>query len=177
MRRLVVLAVATVLILSFAWPAYAGDFSPTTTYSFSRYNKSANPSVKYALSQDKGEETLKKAVLYFPAGYVFPRDAQMKDGELIGTGHIKIQVGPGCAGGQGTFPFETDATLKEKDRTDKQKSQGIRDVWELEIPHVTTVDITIKGSPATGYVVTAPVPPNDFTCPPFTFSLSVNKTS
>src|SRR5207302_10956295 len=84
-----------------------------------------------------------------------------------------ITSGPACStSSQQTF----NATLKEKDRTSAQKSKGVKAVWVLDL-QFTTINLEVYGSTAKGWKVKASVPSTPATCPPFTFKLTVNKTS
>ena len=177
-RRILTVLVVSVLTFTWALPAYA-ELSPTTRWKLSSYKRNANPQVIFKLSQDAGEEELAKVVLALAPGFKLAPDKAIKDNELLGEGHITIAAGPGCVSGnaEATFPFEVDATLREKNRNAQQKKKGVWARWVLEIPNVTTVPIIIKGTPKKGLKAHASIEANDFTCPPFSFRLTLFKRS
>ncbi|MDP9069351.1 MAG: hypothetical protein M3N53_13540 [Actinomycetota bacterium] len=169
---------ALALVVAFPALAAAGDFSPEFSFTLSDTRVKANPQMTLKLAQENGEEELGHVTLKIPAGFKLPPDAAVPNNDQIGTGSITIAAGPGCRPGaplgDAKAPFTAPATLREQDRADDQADAGIYAVWVLDISGVTKVPLEIRGSKATGYTIDGDIPPNDNTCPPFSFELKVN---
>ena len=179
-RALVVLTTTVAMFGPLA--AHAGDFSPTIKFELSDTRVKANPQMKVSVAQEAGEEELAHVTLTIPKGFNLPGDEAVTDGDQLGSGTINIAAGPGCRADAppGTPTPEASnipATLKEKDRTDDQVQAGVYAVWNLDISGVTNIDLAITGSKKTGWVLDGDIPPNDYTCPPFSFELNVNSQS
>lgn len=169
---------AVALVLAMVGSAYAqGDFSPKMTFSLSDTKVGANPEMTLTVEQDNNEEELGTVTLKIPAGFSLPSDEDVPNDDQLGTGTINIHAGPGCRPG---FPAEVDtnvgplpARLEERDRTDEQQDSGVYAAWLLDISGVTTVPMVVTGSVAKGWTVYGEINPNDNTCPPFSFELTV----
>jgi hypothetical protein len=135
----------------------------------------ANPKVTVEVSQDAGEESIDGVTFTIPAGFKLPGDAAIKNGETLGQGKIQIAIAPACnKASQQTL----NATVKERDRTAAEKSKGVKAVWVFNIQTVNqNVDLLISGSAAKGWTIKGKVPANSQTCPPFSLTLAVDKTS
>lgn len=179
-KFLIVSALALVLaMVPTAWAQ--GDFSPKMTFSLSDTKVNANPEMNMTVSQDNNEEELGTVTLKIPAGFSIPTDEAVPHNDTLGTGTINIHAGPGCRPG---FPAELDgnlgplpATMKEQDRTDEQQDAGVYASWLLDISGVTRVPFVITGSKAKGFTLYGEIAPNDNTCPPFDFELTINSES
>ncbi|HET7481679.1 MAG TPA: hypothetical protein VFK89_02335 [Actinomycetota bacterium] len=177
----ITMVVALAGLMSLGGTARAGDFSPKMTFDLSDKTVGANPAMTVTVDQDNNEEELANVTLSIPKGFTLPADDAIPNNDTLGTGSITIHVGPGCRPGG---PADADvalsnipATLKETDRTDEQKDAGVYAAWLLDISGVTTVPLEITGSPKTGFTAFGEIAANDNTCPPFSFSLTVNATS
>ena len=177
--RLAALTVGALLAFG-AFPAHAGDFSPTISFELSDARVKANPQLTVKVAQEDGEEELSHVHLTIPKGFSLPPDEAIADGDQLGSGTININVGPGCRPGSPTptakAPADLPATLKERDRTEEEQQAGIYAVWNLDVTAVK-IDLAITGSKKTGWVLDGDIPPNDNTCPPFSFELRINSQS
>lgn len=164
-----------------AFPASAGDFSPTISFELSDARVKANPQMTVSVAQEEGEEELAHVTLRIPKGFSLPPDSAITGGDQLGAGTIHIAAGPGCRPGSpaptAKAPADLPATLKEKDRTEEQSQAGIYAVWNLDISGVTNIDLAITGSKKAGWTLDGDIPANDNTCPPFSFELNVNSQS
>lgn len=179
--RAVAIALGAVLALA-AYPASAGDFSPTIKFELSDARVKANPQMKVSVAQDDGEEELAHVTLTIPKGFSLPPDDAITGGDQLGSGSINIDAGPGCQPGSPASAAKAPLTgvpakLTEKDRTDDQKAAGVWAVWNLDISGVTNFDLIITGSKKVGWTLDGDIPGNDQTCPPFSFELNVNSQS
>jgi hypothetical protein len=160
--------------------AHAGDFSPTIQFELSDTRVKANPQMKVSVAQEAGEEELSHVKLTIPKGFNLPGDDAIADGDQLGSGTININVGPGCNPASPSdavkAPADLPATLKERDRTDDEKQAGVYAVWNLDVTAVK-IDLLITGSKKTGWILEGDIPPNDNTCPPFSFALNINSQS
>jgi hypothetical protein len=176
--------ILTGVLVLFGSSAFAqGDFSPTIEFGLSDTRVKANPQMTVKVVQEAGEEELQHVTLTIPKGFTLPGDEAIANDDQLGAGTININVGPGC---RGDVPPEGDpakarvdlpATLNEKDRTEEQIQSGIWAVWNLDISGVTNIDLAITGSVKTGWKLDGDIPPNDNTCPPFSFDLNINSQS
>ncbi len=176
--RLVVAAIATISVVVPA-VARAADFSPTADYQMCTADSEADCVPNYytasavqfrvQLSQDKGEEELKHISLKVPAGFRYPKDEQLTDGERLGNADIVIDFGPGCAGGVGTHPFEINGYFEERDRTDDEVDDGVRVVFRLNLDPIPPIDLKVYGTPRLGYHIETDISETRATCPPFNF--------
>ena len=174
------LVLALTALMSVAGTARAGDFSPKMTFDLSDKRVKANPQMTIKVEQDDNEEELANVTLRIPKGFTLPADDAIPNNDQLGTGTININAGPGCRPGS-PAPADTTitapATLKETDRTDEQKDAGVYAAWLLDISGVTSVPLEITGSKAVGWTAFGEIAPNDNTCPPFSFELSINSQS
>jgi hypothetical protein len=156
--------------------AVAADFSPTIRFNLSHNKAKANPALTVNVAQDNNEEELDSVALGIPAGFTLATDAQLPDGTQIGSGQIIINAGPGCRPGASAAdahgPVLVPVSIKERDRTPAEASDGVVLVIVVDLRPVTAIDLKVKGSPNTGYSMAGTVPPNDNTCPPFQFNAS-----
>jgi hypothetical protein len=177
-----IVAIATGALLVLGGSAFAqGDFSPTIEFSLSDARVKANPQMNVKVVQEEGEEELSHVTLTVPKGFKLPPDSAIENEDELGEGTININVGPGCRPGSPSgalkAPMDLPATLREKDRTEEQAQSGIYAVWNLDISGVTSIDLSITGSTKTGWKLDGDIPPNDNTCPPFSFELNINSQS
>lgn len=167
--------------LAAALPAKAADFSPQIEFALSDTKVKANPQMTVHVEQDDDEEELAAVRLTIPKGFTLPGDEAIAAGDQLGSGEIVIQVGPECHPTAGVIPVSVaatlPATLEEQDRTDDQADRGVAAVWVLDIQGVTRITLEVTGSVKTGWNLQGDIPANDFTCPPFSFDLTVNATS
>lgn len=184
MRTTKLVATAACLLaglLAAALPATAADFSPQIEFALSDTKVKANPEMTVHVEQDDDEEELAAVKLTVPKGFTLPGDEAIAGGEQLGSGEIVIQVGPECHPTLGAIPVGTAATLPatlvEQDRTDEQADEGVVAVWVLDIQGVTRITLEVTGSVKTGWTLQGEIPANDFTCPPFSFDLTVNAAS
>ncbi|MGH2695110.1 MAG: hypothetical protein ACRDJJ_09910 [Actinomycetota bacterium] len=180
------LAALTVVLLVMAMslatgPASAGDFSPKLKFGLSNTKVKANPEMTVHVEQEEGEEELAHVTLRIPKGFKIPGDEAVEDGDVLGTGEIVIESGPGChpsGGGAPTAPSPPlPAELFEQDRSDEEADRGVYAVWVLDISGVTKITLLVTGSRASGFTLDGDIPANAFTCPPFSFDLTINQKS
>jgi hypothetical protein len=183
MRAVKKLSVVLVTLL-FVLPgiAAAADFSPKISSKLSTRKVKKTTAMKVHVEQDEGEEELAHVTLGIPRGFRIPKDAQVEDGDVLGSGEIFIEAGPACSPGpEGAIPVSGQvnlpATLEEMDRTDEEADAGVWAVWVLDIQGVTRINLTITGGPRRGFKLDGDIPPNNFTCPPFVFDLTIQKKS
>lgn len=163
--------------------AQEGDFSPTIEFELSDTTVKANPAVTVRVEQDEGEEELRDVTLKIPKGFGLAADDDIPGGTTLGEGDIDIQVGFVCRpGAEGGIPVGTmvnvPTELSEVDRDQNAKDAGIHAVWRLDIGSpitLTTIMLNVTGSVKKGWTIQGDVPPNDNTCPPFSFELTVNE--
>lgn len=179
MKKLVrLVTILTGATLALGPAAFAqGDFSPTIEFALADARVKANPQMNIKVVQDAGEEELSHVTLTIPKGFSLPADDAIADGEQLGSGTININVGPGCNPNSPTdatkAPVDLPATLEEKDRTEDQISGGVHAVWNLDVTAVQ-IELAVTGSKQTGWKIDGDIPPNDNTCPPFSFELNIN---
>jgi hypothetical protein len=180
MKRFVAVAVPLALVLSVAGTAAAGSFSPTTTFTLSNRAVSANPSVNIKVNQDGGEDTLGFVKLTVPHGFALATFKQLKGGESLGGGKLKISEEPACAA---QTQATADVKITWKDPTQAQITNGIKGFWHVDITApdpigtITKFNLAERGSVANGWTLAGKVPGNNATCPPFEFNATVNQTS
>jgi hypothetical protein len=169
--------------------AGAANFSPKTSFKLSpaKIKKAAKLTINVA--QDKGEEELLDVTLKVPAGFSLPSDKAIRgcsaasrpderfpcNGDVLGTGAIDIMVGPSCANNDSTLASNRhlSARLVERNRTDDERDEGIYAVWILDIQGVTTIPLQITGSKRKGWKLYGEIAPNQLTCTPFKFGLTI----
>jgi hypothetical protein len=170
--RIPVALVAGALTLGLVAPnAAAADFTPTIKFSLSESTVGANPELLVDVAQDMGEEELDLVEITIPAGFTLATDEQIPNGTNIGSGTINIHVGPRCRGtGPLSAPATTNVRIFEQDRTPTEVADGVVAIFVVDILGVTRITLKVKGSSATGYTLSGNVPPNQDTCPPFSFA-------
>lgn len=182
MKLIRVTTILTGALMFFGSSAFAqGDFSPTIEFGLSDARVKANPQMNVKVVQEDGEEELSHVTLTIPKGFTLPGDDAIENDNQLGAGTININAGPGCRAdfpeGGAKAPVDLPATLNEKDRTEEQIQNGLHAIWNLDISGVTNIDLAITGSVKTGWKLDGDIPPNDNTCPPFSFDLNINSQS
>lgn len=184
MKKTVALLVA--LMMAFALPGAMaqeeGDFSPEIEFELSDTKVKANPAVIVRVEQEEGEEELKDVTLNIPKGFNLAGDEEIPNGTTLGEGDISIRAGFACRPGpEGQIPLATmlnlPAVLRERDRDEAAQDEGLHALWELDIMGVTKIMLKVSGSLKKGWTIQGDIPPNDNTCPPFSFELTVNETA
>ena len=175
-------AVLMVVVFVLQGMATAADFSPKIGSKLSTRKVRKNSAMMIHVEQEAGEEELAHVTLGIPAGFRIPKDAQVEDGDVLGSGQIFIEAGTACSPGpEGEIPASTQvnlpATLVEADRSDEDADAGVWAVWILDIQGVTKINLTVTGSPKRGFKLDGDIPPNNYTCPPFEFELTIDKKS
>lgn len=176
-RRAVPALIAGVVILGLVGEAaVAAEFSPTIEFGLSDKKSRANPALSVSVAQDDNEEELDFVEIRVPAGFTLARDEQIPDGTQIGSGQIVIHAGPGCRPGSptpdATAPITVGVKILEKDRTPSEAGDGVVAIYVVDLSPVTTIPLKVRGSPRAGYTLAGTIPPNDNTCPPFSFFAS-----
>jgi hypothetical protein len=155
--------------------AIAAEFSPTITFKLSDNKTGANPSLDIQVAQEKDEEELKSVSLEVPAGFTLPLDAQIPNNTQLGSGTIIIDIGPRCSNPSNPLsaPGRLPATIKELDRDSADTAEGAIAKWLVDIQSVTSIELLVKGSTADGYTLAGDIPANANTCPPFSFTATI----
>lgn len=188
MRRTLVTATAcaTAAIVMAAGSASA-KFTPKVELEVSPTNAKANPTIKVKLSFAADDSEIGMFTMKVPAGYVIANDAQVADvpaspgrpqGDIIGSGSVTIQVGPGChpsfpvkqVGGPVTIP----AKIYERPVQEDEKFRGAVAAWVLDIEPANRVRLLVQGNPAIGYTVYGAPAPSDATCNPLAVDITIN---
>lgn len=166
------------VILGLVAEAGAADFSPTITFELGDKTANANSTLRTVVKQDSGEEELKTVELRVPAGFSLALDQQLTNGETLGAGSITIDAGPRCRGvGPVSAPATVNVTITERDRNTSQIARGAEAIYFVDIQGVTSITLEVYGSAQKGWTLEGPVPPNDNTCPPFTFDATFRARS
>jgi hypothetical protein len=178
MSRVIKVSIATAIcVLLVAGAAFAGNFSPKIKFSLSTAKIKGNPSIVVQVNQDDGEEELKHVTLRIPKGFNLAGDAKIPNNTTLGTGEILIAAGPNCHPSAGAIPIKQQVplpvTLKELDRTDEQSDQGVKAIWVLDVT-ATKINLAVTGSKTKGWTLDGDIPPNDGTCTPFSFEMTIN---
>jgi hypothetical protein len=176
-KRAVTAMVAGAVILGLVGEgAVAADFSPTIEFGLSDRKANSNPALSVSVAQDDNEEELDFVELRVPARFTLARDEQIPDGTRIGGGQIVIHAGPGCRPGSptpdATAPATVSVNILEKDRTPAEAGDGVVAIYVVDLRPVTTIPLKVRGSQGAGYTLAGTIPPNDNTCPPFSFFAS-----
>jgi hypothetical protein len=161
--------VAGAVILGLVAEAGAFDFSPTIDFTLGDKKANVNSTLRVVVKQDTGEEELKTVELRVPAGFNLATDQQLTDGEVLGAGAITIDAGPRCRGLAGSAPANIPVNIVERNRKSSEIASGAVAVYVVDLRPVTTIDLAVYGSSDKGWRLEGNVPPNDNTCPPFTF--------
>jgi hypothetical protein len=174
MRRAFLWAAAVTWVAGLLTPAVASaTFAPTIEFSLASPKAGANTKINVRIAQAAGEEPIDKITFLLPAGFRFPDDASINDGEKIGYGEFVTATAPLCSPAlQQTF----DGTAYERDRTAEEVQQGVTHVWVVDIG-VAQVDLVFTRTSSGGWRAIADVPNNPFACPPFTLTGTLNETS
>lgn len=150
--------------------AAAAAFSPTIDFTLAPRKVKANPTLDVVVQQDTGEEELASVKLVIPAGFKLAQDAALENGEQLGEGDISIHAGPRCAGQSPlSAPVTVPVNIVERNRRSDEIADGVKAVYVVDLRPVTTIDLLVRGSASKGWTLTGQIPPNNFTCPPFTF--------
>ncbi len=180
------LAVAAALALLGAGSASA-QFAPTFELQVSPTKVLANPTLTTKLRFAAGDDEIGLYTLSVPAGYTIATDEQVPDvsrgpgrpaGDLLGSGSVTIDAGPGC---NPSFPVRTvrgavtiGARIYERAVTPKEKAKGAVAAWVLDIEPLNRVRLLVTGSAAKGYTVSGAPTPSDNTCNPLAVDLTIN---
>ena len=166
--------IAIALALGLLSPAGAADFTPTISFDLSTKKVKANPEVGVVVQQDQDEEELATVTLKFPKGFKLAKDGGLENGDQLGEGQISIHAGPRCNGqGPVSAPVVVPVNIVERDRTTREVADGVKAVYVVDLRPVTTIDLLVKGSAKKGWTLKGPIPPNAYTCPPFTFDATI----
>jgi hypothetical protein len=181
MKLVRVTTMLTAMLVFVGSNAFAqGDFSPTIEFGLSDARVKANPQMNVKVVQEAGEEELSHVTLTIPKGFTLPGDEAIANNDQLGAGTININVGPGCRADAPSdavkAPVDLPVTLEEKDRTEEQAQSGVWAVWNLDVTAVQ-IELAVTGSSKTGWKLDGDIPPNDNTCPPFSFELNINSQS
>ena len=161
---------AGVLMLALVGEAgAAAEFSPTIKFELLDRKANVNAQLRIAVSQDTGEEELKNVELRVPAGFNLAVDQQLTDGETLAAGAITIDAGPRCRGLAGSAPANVPVNVVERNRRTSETQSGVVAVYVVDLRPVTTIELLVYGSSEKGWRLEGNIPPNDNTCPPFTF--------
>ena len=185
MRR-TTLALAAALAVAGAGTASA-KFAPTFELTVSPTKVGANPTLTTKLRFAEDDEEIGLYTLQVPPGYVIAGDDLVPDvparpgrpqGDLLGSGSVTIDAGPGC---NPRFPVSSAhrpvtiaAKIYERPVTPEEKGTGAVAAWVLDIEPLNRVRLLVKGSPARGYTVSGAPTPSDNTCNPLAVDLSIN---
>lgn len=183
------LALACVVAVVGAGSASA-KFAPTFELEVSPTKVNANPTLTTKLRFAEDDDEIGLYTLFVPAGYRIATDAQVPDvparpgrpqGDLLGSGSVTIDAGPGC---NPSFPVRSahrpitiSAKIYERPVTDAEKGSGAVAAWVLDIEPLNRVRLLVKGSPAKGYTVSGAPTPSDNTCNPLAVDLTINGVS
>jgi hypothetical protein len=174
MRRAFLWAGAVTLVAGLLTPAVASaTFAPTIEFSFASLEAAANPKLNVRLAQAAGEEPIDKVTFLVPAGFSFPDDASITDGEKLGEGKFTTSTAPFCSP---AFQQTFDLTARERDRTAEEIRQGVTAVWVVDLG-VVKVDLVFTRTASSGWRAVADVPNSPVICPPTTLMATLNETS
>ena len=180
------LALAAAVVLAGAGTATA-KFTPTFELEVSPTKAGANPTLTTKLRFAEDDDEIGLYTLEVPAGYVIASDGQVPDvparpgrpqGDLLGSGSVTIDAGPGC---NPSFPVRSAhkpvtiaAKIYERPLTPAETGSGAIAAWVLDIEPLNRVRLLVKGSTAKGYTVSGAPSPSDNTCNPLAVDLSIN---
>lgn len=174
MRRLLLWGGAVTLVAGLLTPSVASaTFAPTVTFSLASFKAGANPKVDARIAQAAGEEPIDKVTFLLPAGFRFPDDASINDGELLGQGEFTTSAAPLCSP---AFQQTFGATAHERDRTAGEIQQGVTAVWVVDLG-IVQVDLVFTQTASGGWRAIADVPNSPVVCPPATLTATLNETS
>lgn len=173
------LGVALVAVVALAGTAFA-DFSPQFSLKVSDKKVKGNPALDIHLEFDADDEEIGNFMMDFPKGYKVASDAKVPDDEVIGTGTVTIEGGPGCnPAGEGlpTAPVSIPATIYERARSDEELDAGVHAVWLLDLEPLNRVRLLVTGSKKSGWHIEGAPTPSDQTCNPLIVDLTINDKS
>lgn len=173
-RRVFLWAGAVTLVAGLLTPAVAGAaFAPTIEFSPASLKAGANPELNARIAQATGEEPIDKVTFLVPAGFQFPDDASITNGENLGEGVFATSTAPFCSS---AFQQSFDATAHERDRTAEEIQQGVTAVWVIDLG-IVQVDLVFTRMASGSWRAVADVPNNPLVCPPSTLTATLNETS
>jgi hypothetical protein len=162
------------LVAGLLTPAVASaTFGPTVEFSLASLKAGANTKVNVRIAQAAGEEPIDKVTFLLPAGFRFPDDASINDGEKLGEGEFTTSTAPLCSP---AFQQTLDGTAYERDRTAEEIQQGVTHVWVIDLG-VAKIDLVFTRTASGGWRAIADAPNTLVVCPPFTLTGTVNETS
>ncbi len=183
------LALAAALAVAGAGHASA-KFAPTFELQVSPTKVRANPTLTTKLRFAEDDREIGLYTLQVPAGYVIATDQQVRDvparpgrpqGDLLGSGSVTIDAGPGC---NPRFPVRSAhrpvtiaAKIYERPVTADEKRGGAVAAWVLDIEPLNRVRLLVKGAPDKGYTISGAPTPSDNTCNPLAVDLRINGIS
>lgn len=183
------LALAATVVLAAAGSATA-TFAPTFELQVSPTKVGAHPTLTTKLRFAEEDDEIGLYTLAVPPGYVIAADGQVPDvparpgrpqGDLLGSGSVTIDAGPGC---NPAFPVRSAhepvtiaAKIYERPLTAAETGSGAVAAWVLDIEPLNRVRLLVKGSTAKGYTVSGAPTPSDNTCNPLAVDLSINGVS
>lgn len=171
-KNLVALMAGVVLLGLVGEAGAAAEFSPEITFSLLDKKASVNSQLRIEVKQGTGEEELKTVELRVPAGFSLAGDQQLTDGETLAAGAITIDAGPRCRGLAGSAPANVPVNVIERNRRSSEIASDVAAVYVVDLRPVTTIELLVYGSSEKGWRLEGNVPPNDNTCPPFTFDVT-----
>jgi hypothetical protein len=182
----VALALAATLLPG---PAQA-KFAPKFTVTLSDTKALAHPALTFHLEFAADDEEIGNFIGYIPKGFDIASDeaipettdpAGREKGEVIGSGNIEINAGPGCHPSvpvkEAKAPLPVPATFYERTRTDDESDAGVHAVWFLDIEPANRVRLLVTGSKLTGWKIEGAPTPSDATCNSLTVDLTINAES
>ncbi len=171
-RHLIALMAGVVLLGLIGEAGAAAEFSPTIDFTLLDKKANVNAQLRIVVKQDTGEEELKTVELRIPPGFNLAVDQQLTDGETLAAGAITIDGGPRCRGLAGSAPANVPVNVIERNRRSSEIASGVVAVYVVDLRPVTTIELLVYGSSEKGWRLEGNVPPNDNTCPPFTFDVT-----
>jgi hypothetical protein len=187
--RRTTLALAAALAVAGAGSASA-KFAPTFELTVSPTKVGANPTLTTKLRFASDDDEIGLYTLQVPAGYSIASDGQVPDvparpgrpqGDLLGTGSVTIDAGPGC---NPAFPVRSahgavtiGAKIYERPVTSEEKGGGAVAAWVLDIEPLNRVRLLVKGSTTKGWTVAGSPTPSDNTCNPLAVDLTISGVS
>jgi hypothetical protein len=170
--------------------AAAATFQPTFQLEVSPTKVGANPTLDTKLRFAAEDDEIGLYTLFVPPGYTIATDAQVPDvparpgrpqGDLLGSGKVTIDAGPGC---HPSFPVSSahgpvtvSAKIYERPVSAEEKKSGAVAAWVLDIEPLNRVRLLVKGSTNAGWSVSGAPTPSDNTCNPLAVDLTINGVS
>lgn len=185
MYRRTLVAAAALAVL--AAGSASAKFTPTFELEVKPTTVSANPTLTTKLRFAADDEEIGLFTLVVPPGYTIATDEQVPDvsrgpgrpsGDLVGSGTVTIDAGPGC---HPSFPYKpartsltVPARIYERSVTADEKSKGAVAAWVLDLEPLNRVRLLVTGSPVKGYTMSGSPTPSDSTCNPLAVDLTIN---